>query len=158
MSALPPACSVRERTYQGNKLVPTHPVATAKKNAPAKPAHVTSAARRAITCPPLFVLPDLIADNTTDRGAADDFSGFSGTDADGPLYPGEDFVQNAPDGVEFPVDLTGVPIVISVEPAEDNDPAPFALKPLVGEAPGTPMENTPFGAGPAAFSGSGTHG
>ncbi len=69
---------------------------------------------------------------------ADNFDGFSGANG-GPPYPGEDFLQNAPSGLSFPVDLSGKTAVISVEPFPDNSPAPFALKPLVGAIP----ENAP---------------
>lgn len=62
---------------------------------------------------------------------ADDFGGFSGS-AGGPPFPGEDFLNNAPSGTSFPVDLAGKTVVISVEPVPDNSPAPFLLKPLVG--------------------------
>lgn len=72
-----------------------------------------------------------------DGTAADDFSGFSGLDAGAPPYPGEDFIMNAPDGVTFPVDLTGMPIVVSIEPVPDNSAAPFTLKPLSGSSPET---------------------
>ncbi len=61
---------------------------------------------------------------------ADDFNGFSGTQG-GPPFPGEDFLQNAPSGLNFPVDLRGQTVVISVEPSPDNSAAPFTLKPLV---------------------------
>ncbi|MEM7339000.1 MAG: anti-sigma factor [Actinomycetota bacterium] len=70
----------------------------------------------------------------TDVAAVDDFNGFSGPN-EGPNYPGEDFIVNAPDGLTFPTDLTEATIVISVEPDPDNSPAPFALKPLVSEVP-----------------------
>ena len=60
----------------------------------------------------------------------DDFSGFSGTDPN-PPFPGEDFIINAPDGLTFPTDLTdGGTIVLSIEPEDDDSPAPFAFKPL----------------------------
>lgn len=35
----------------------------------------------------------------------------------------------------FPVDLSGAPIVISIEPEPDNSPGPFAFKPLFGLVP-----------------------
>lgn len=89
----------------------------------------------------------------SDGGAADDFSGFSGSEGV-PGYPGEDFLLNAPDGLSFPLDLSGGTAVISVEPADDNSPAPFALKPLVGEIPADAEVSTNYdlGAGPAPFS------
>ena len=95
----------------------------------------------------------------TDGGAADDFSGFSGPEGV-PGYPGEDFVVNAPDGLSFPLDLRGGTAVISVEPAEDNSPAPFALKPLVGEIPADAESFSTYdlGAGPAPFSATGSQG
>ena len=95
----------------------------------------------------------------TDAAAADDFDGFSG-DQGGPAFPGEDFIHNAPDGVDFPTDLTNATIVISVEPELDDSPAPFALKPLVSEvADGIgdhQVQN--LGAGPAAPAGTATLG
>ncbi len=73
----------------------------------------------------------------TDPAMADDFSGFSG-DQGGPPFPGEDFLVNAvnaPEGINFPLDLSGAPVVLSVEPSPDDSPAPFAFKPLVGVTP-----------------------
>ena len=54
---------------------------------------------------------------------------------DGPPFPGEDFLFNAPAGLAFPVDLSGGAAVISVEPSPDDASAPFTLKPLFGEIP-----------------------
>ena len=71
-------------------------------------------------------------------GTADNSAPFSGTEQ-GPAYPGEDFVQNAPAGLTFPTDLTGKNIVISIEPSPDNSAAPFQLKPLVKETPAGAM-------------------
>ena len=53
----------------------------------------------------------------------------------GPEFPGEDFLVNAPEGLTFPVDLSGAAAVISVEPSPDDSPTPFALKPLIGQIP-----------------------
>jgi len=94
-----------------------------------------------------------------DPGAADDFDGFSG-DQGGPPYPGEDFLQNAPDGLSFPTDLTDATIVISVEPDPDDSPAPFALKPLVSEVADDIEDHQvqTLGAGPAAPVGTATIG
>ena len=59
---------------------------------------------------------------------------FSGPDS-GPPFPGEDFLNNAPQGLSFPTDLAGQVAVISIEPTPDDSASPFALKPLVGEIP-----------------------
>ncbi len=59
---------------------------------------------------------------------------YSGPE-DGPPFPGEDFLTNAPAGLTFPVDLSGGAAVISVEPSPDDAAAPFTLKPLFGEIP-----------------------
>lgn len=59
---------------------------------------------------------------------------FGGTQQLGPPIPGEDFFNNAPAGENFPLDIRGRTIVISIEPVPDNSPAPFLLKPLVGTA------------------------
>lgn len=66
----------------------------------------------------------------TSMSGADNASLYS---QGGPAYPGEDFLTNAPAGLNFPTDLRGGTVVISVEPVPDNSPAPFALKPLVKE-------------------------
>ena len=66
----------------------------------------------------------------TEVSGSDDSNIFSGSN-DGPPYPGEDFLVNAPSGLTFPVDLSGMTVVVSVEPFPDNSPAPFTLKPLV---------------------------
>ena len=85
-----------------------------------------------------------------DPGAADDFSGFSGP-LGNPPFPGEDFIVNAPGGLEFPTDLRGDTVVVSIEPADDDSPAPFAFKPLAAEIPAD-LEvpgSVELGAGPA---------
>ena len=64
----------------------------------------------------------------------DDAAPYSG-DVRTPDFPGEDYLFNAPDGLTFPTNLQGQTAVVSVEPAPDDDPAPFALKPLVGVIP-----------------------
>lgn len=73
--------------------------------------------------------------------AADGASPFSGPNQ-GPAFPGEDLLINAPAGVSFPTDLAGKTVVISVEPMPDNSPAPFTLKPLVGPVPSDATDHT----------------
>ncbi|MFQ5947319.1 MAG: hypothetical protein ACE5KX_00480 [Acidimicrobiia bacterium] len=73
----------------------------------------------------------------------DDFSGFSGNEGFPPL-PGEDFLVNAPEGLAFPIDLSGMIAVISIEPTPDDGPAPFALKPLVGGIPADATDHTVY--------------
>ncbi len=70
----------------------------------------------------------------SDPASADNAAPYSGMAA-GPPFPGEDFLNNAPSGLSFPTDLSEGTIVISVEPVPDNSPAPFLLKPLVGQVP-----------------------
>jgi hypothetical protein len=62
----------------------------------------------------------------------------------GPPFPGEDYLINAPMGVTFPTDLAGATVVISIEPEPDNSPAPFLLKPLVGNVPTTAIDHTSY--------------
>lgn len=69
---------------------------------------------------------------------------FSGSDGSGPAFPGEDFITNAPSGVSFPTDLSGMTIVISIEPVPDNSPAPFAFKPLVDMVPTSAANHTNY--------------
>lgn len=70
----------------------------------------------------------------TSVSGSDNNAPFSGNMA-GPPFPGEDFLNNAPEGIAFPLDLAGSKAVISVEPVPDNSAAPFLLKPLVGNIP-----------------------
>ncbi len=65
------------------------------------------------------------------NGGADNAAPHSGPIA-APEYPGEDFLINAPAGLDFnpPPSLAGSAIVISVEPVPDNSPNPYQLKPL----------------------------
>ena len=81
----------------------------------------------------------------TSAEAADDnatTSTFKGDAGNGPGYPGEDYLQNAPAGLTFPTDLKGRTVVISVEPYPDNSSAPFTLKPLAHMVPANAMDHT----------------
>ncbi|MFD2528669.1 MULTISPECIES: anti-sigma factor [Polaribacter] len=88
----------------------------------------------------------------TGSGADDNAatSPFKGTLNNGPGYPGEDYVMGSAAGVDFPTDLKGATIVISVEPSPDNSSAPFTLKPLAHLVPSTAKDHTvlTMGAGP----------
>jgi len=79
----------------------------------------------------------------TDPASADDSAPFSGAMA-GPPFPGEDFIINAPTGLNFPTELRGGTAVISIEPSPDNSAAPFLLKPLVSPIDGAAADHTPF--------------
>ncbi len=82
----------------------------------------------------------------TDAAAADDAAPFSGA-MPGPPFPGEDFLGNAPAGLDFPAELRGATAVISIEPSPDNSPAPFLLKPLVSPIDAAAADHTPFQMG-----------
>lgn len=89
----------------------------------------------------------------TDPAMADDnaaTSPYKGTAGNGPGYPGEDYLMGAAAGENFPTDLKGKTIVISVEPDPDNSPSPFTLKPLAHMVPANAMDHTviDMGAGP----------
>ena len=89
----------------------------------------------------------------TDAALADDnatTSPFKGDTGNGPGYPGEDYLQNAPTGMMFPTDLKGATIVVSVEPSPDNSATPFTLKPLAHVVPADAMNHTAItmGSGP----------
>lgn len=81
----------------------------------------------------------------TDATVADDnaaTSPFKGNMGNGPGYPGEDYIQNAPMGLTFPTDLKGMTIVVSVEPFPDNSSSPFTLKPLAHMVPSSATDHT----------------
>lgn len=77
----------------------------------------------------------------TSVSGADAFSGFSGMNST-PPFPGEDFLVNAPSGLTFPLNLAGGVAVISIEPYPDDSPAPYTLKPLVGQIPANATDHT----------------
>lgn len=79
----------------------------------------------------------------TSASGADDAAPFSGS-GNGPAYPGEDLLNNAPAGLTFPVDLAGKTVVVSIEPVPDNSAAPFLLKPLVGPVPADATDHTSY--------------
>lgn len=77
----------------------------------------------------------------TNVNATDEFNGYSGNQPlgmpngnDG-FFPGEDFLNNPPASLNFPLNLSGKTAVISIEPNPDNSSLPFTLKPLVGAIP-----------------------
>ena len=72
-------------------------------------------------------------------------SPFKGNSGNGPSFPGEDYLQNAPLGLSFPTDLRGATIVISVEPYPDNSEMPFTIKPLAHMVPNDAMVHTAIG-------------
>lgn len=74
----------------------------------------------------------------------DNSAPYSGSDASGPPFPGEDFVTNSPAGLTFPTDLSEATMVISIEPSPDNSAAPFVFKPLVGSAPANAMDHKTY--------------
>lgn len=78
--------------------------------------------------------------------AADAAAPYSGTQQ-GPPFPGEDFLVNAPTGLSFPTDLSGAKIVISIEPVPDNSSAPFLLKPLLGDVAANAADHTAYSLG-----------
>ncbi len=75
---------------------------------------------------------------------ADSHASFSGVNS-GPPFPGEDFLNNAPSGLNFPTDLSGGTAVISIEPFPDNSANPFTLKPLVGGIPQNAQDHFVYG-------------
>jgi len=69
-------------------------------------------------------------------------SPYKGNAGNGPAYPGEDYLQNAPMELTFPTDLRGMTIVVSVEPFPDNSSNPFTLKPLAHMVPFLATDHT----------------
>lgn len=54
----------------------------------------------------------------TSASGSDEATPFSGANP-GPMYPGEDFLVNAPQALQFPVDVRGQVAVASIEPFPD---------------------------------------
>lgn len=74
----------------------------------------------------------------TDVNAADDDGAGAAAGVDPgtfPAVPGQDFVMPARK-------LGGLKAVISVEPSDDDSPAPFAIKPLLGDIDGSQLAPT----------------
>ena len=65
----------------------------------------------------------------------------------GPGYPGEDFLMGSFNGVDFPTDLRGGMVVVSVEPVPDDSTAPFVLKPLANGIAADAMTHTTLALG-----------
>ncbi|AUC84047.1 hypothetical protein CW731_01505 [Polaribacter sp. ALD11] len=80
-------------------------------------------------------------------------SPFKGTKGNGPGYPGEDYLMGSVAEIDFPTDLKGATVVISVEPSPDNSVAPFTLKPLAHMVPADAINHTVIDmeAGPIAI-------
>ena len=79
----------------------------------------------------------------TSASGTDDSAPHSGS-GDGPPFPGEDFLNDAPSGLTFPTDLAGGTAVISIEPSPDDSPAPFTLKPLVGQISASAVDHSTY--------------
>jgi hypothetical protein len=89
----------------------------------------------------------------TNTRATDDADPFSSTmplpDVNGTdgFFPGEDYLVNAPEGLNFPTDIAGGTTVISIEPSPDNSPMPFTLKPLMQGIPAMATDHVVYEMG-----------
>ncbi|MDA0682842.1 MAG: hypothetical protein O3A57_00295 [Bacteroidetes bacterium] len=75
---------------------------------------------------------------------------------DTPPFPGEDFIQNPPEGFTFPLDLAGAQVSISVEPFPDDSSQPFGFRILSGSVPANPASDTAYALSPDYQAPSGT--
>lgn len=69
----------------------------------------------------------------------------SGVSNDRPVFPGEDFLFNAPQGFDFPLDLSEASVFVTIEPWHDYDvypEEPFFLRILEGQVPANPATLT----------------
>lgn len=72
---------------------------------------------------------------------------YSAIGGEPPLFPGEDFLFNEPQGVEFPLDLSGASVFVTIEPWQQWDvypEEPFFLRILEGQIPASPAALTPY--------------
>ena len=60
------------------------------------------------------------------------------------LYPGEDFLANAPAGISFPPDLSGARVFITIEPLPDDAAAPYVFEVMNGSIPASPSARTAY--------------
>lgn len=73
----------------------------------------------------------------------DIYGGLTGA----PLYPGQDYLFNAPEGVSFPIDLTGGSVFITMEPWNEWDVAPgspFFLRLMEAAIPSGVLSGTTY--------------
>ena len=82
----------------------------------------------------------MTAGRFTDPAQADDFDGYSGPQP-GPPLPGEDLLVDPPDGLTFPLDLSGAATSVTLEPADDPDPAPSGLTLLTAAIPAPAVDH-----------------
>ncbi len=76
--------------------------------------------------------------------AEDDSAAYGGAEP-GPAFPGEDFLENAPAGLNFPTDLAGASVMVTLEPVpDDNTEKPFFLKILLGDIPLDAVDHTAY--------------
>ena len=61
-----------------------------------------------------------------------------------PAFPGEDFLQNDPGDLIFPLDLVGSKVMISLEPFPDDDPQLFGIILLTGQIPLDAVEHVTY--------------
>lgn len=88
--------------------------------------------------------------------AADSARPYSNSDT--PRFPGEDFQENAPDGVVFPLNPAGGTVYVSVEPFPDDTVNPYGFFVLSGAIPASPSAETvyPLSSGLVAPTGTAT--
>ncbi len=88
----------------------------------------------------------LISTGTFRSGsAADTASPYSSTDT--PLFPGEDFLENAPTGVTFPLNPAGATARVTIEPFPDDTVDPYGFFIMSGSVPSSPTAGTPYPLG-----------
>ena len=83
----------------------------------------------------------------TDVSAADAGNPYAFPDevSQHPSMPGEDFLLNAPDGVNFPADLSGAAVFVTVElVVDDVENAPSGIRLLDGTVPAAPSTLAPY--------------
>ncbi|WP_108869240.1 anti-sigma factor [Aquimarina aquimarini] len=73
-----------------------------------------------------------------DVDVTDDGNFFKGSGGTVPEFPGEDFLvlpsQIPLEGITLPAEVKSEKVYITIEPYQDNDPAPFFIKPLSANA------------------------
>ncbi|MCB0281699.1 MAG: hypothetical protein H6627_03590 [Calditrichae bacterium] len=71
----------------------------------------------------------------TDPAKADNAAKYNGTNGTAYAFPGEDFIQSAPAGLTFPMNVTGKELTVTITPRYPKKSVPFVVEAFKGTIP-----------------------